>query len=634
MTPAPLLAYDPDAAVPLGQLTDHYGVHLFRSLRDALGGFSHINPDLVLAWLDEGGLELCEHVTSRDPLLPVLFVASSPSPHFVAAAMRAGARDLLLLDEPDLDVIARIRRATGWRQQVERDTEAQIQSFMIQAELFQRQAQNLQAEVDALHLRLQAEKALVSQVQRQLERQREIARAAARAKSVFLANMTHELHTPLNAIIGYAEMLREDLPDEQANDALKIIESGKRLLRLLQDVFDLARLEAGDVHPAFQTVLLDAIIERSTHDLRELVPDAPPIVLELDPACSKLTTDPDRLADALGQLLHNAASFGKGAPITVRTRPHEGGVAIDVIDRGVGFDPAELEKMLQAFDQLDGQGTGAGMGLAVADHLVQVLGGHLEAQGAKGEGATFTIWLPKPEGAREHGSPEAPPVLVIDDDPTHLQLLASMLVAEGFRAITTGDPREVPSLIAAHSPVLVVMDVFLPGDRDGYALTETLRAADRSLPVALVSVDIDPARARAAGACAALHKPITQETLQDLLHTHALPARTEVVVVEGAPSSAALCERLQVPGITANAVPVARIEALPSTVDAILLPVDLPLGTALAALAIPPHQARSFIACGSPRDPLERDLLLSRFDALLPLDAELPHALREHLQTR
>ncbi|MCB9690821.1 MAG: response regulator [Alphaproteobacteria bacterium] len=637
-----VLAYEPDPAVSLSPLEGRFGVHAFQTVDDAIAGLTHLHPALVLVHLDEGGLELCRHVIERDPLMPVVLLATEVSTWSVVEGLRAGARDVVTLEgDWARTLTARIDDALGWRQLVERDAEAQVQSFMIQTELYQQQAKSLGGRVADLELQLRAEKALVTQTQQQLELQRELAMAAVRAKGAFLANMTHEIHTPLNAIIGYAEMLMEELPDQASEDASKIIASGQKLLKLLQDVLNLARLESGEVHPVFEPVLIGEIVDRCAKTVAAAAQKGGvTLQIELDPSVPEIVTDPRRLSEALAHILDNAVKFGAGGTVRVLTAARDGGLALTVEDEGIGFEPGDLERMLGAFNQIDDSDDrgfgGAGMGLAVANQLARVLGGRLEGQGEKGKGSRFTIWLPELDDSTvEEGSRRAVTVLVVDDDPVLRRVLQHMLVADGHSVVTTANPTEALELARLHHPSLVALDVLLPGT-DGLTLLQQIKSDPElsRLPVVMLSATEDGGRAATLGACAFLHKPVTREKLREIIDTHALPPETSVVVVEGAPSSRGIADLLRGNGVVVEALANGGLRALPDHAQAVLVPLDLPVEQGLAVLdVLSGLRDIPVLACGEPASEAEQRFLESELAGVLRRD-QLPDALRAVLRAR
>lgn len=265
--------------------------------------------------------------------------------------------------------------------------------------------------------RLQAQVVLVRDVsdrvetEAELRRAKEAAEAADRAKGQFLANMSHELRTPLTSIIGFSELLTEELSGplnaHQREYALNILESGKGLLGLVDSVLDFARLEAGDT--TLQPTSFDAAMF-----LREVAGSVQPrmaarnnrLELELKMPLGALYTDADKLRLSLLHLLDNAAKFAEGGVVTLRAHrtpleeAEDNGerLVIRISDTGIGIAPEHLPLIFDAFSQVDASSTrlygGSGLGLTIAKRFCELLGGTLDVQSAYGVGSSFTVRLP------------------------------------------------------------------------------------------------------------------------------------------------------------------------------------------------------------------------------------------------
>jgi signal transduction histidine kinase len=222
------------------------------------------------------------------------------------------------------------------------------------------------------------------------------ARRADLAKSVFLANMSHELRTPLNAILGYADLLLEDATADTRADLGRIRDSGQHLLRMIEDVLDLAKIDSGRIDLRWQQVDVAAIADRAVGLVRPLAASRGLTVdLELAPV-PPLRADPDRLAQILVNLLSNAVKFTREGGVTIRVRT-EGGrdTVIEVVDTGPGIAPEQLELIFDRFVQVDGSTTrrigGTGLGLAISRELAHLLGATLAVRSTVGVGSVFAL---------------------------------------------------------------------------------------------------------------------------------------------------------------------------------------------------------------------------------------------------
>jgi signal transduction histidine kinase/DNA-binding response OmpR family regulator len=367
---------------------------------------------------------------------------------------------------------------------------------------------------------------------------------ASRAKSDFLSTMSHELRTPLNAVIGFAEVLLEgaygELPGPQQRAAVADIrDAGRQLLALVNDVLDLAKIEAGrlDVRPGpvdAAAAIAEACALLETQARRKGVrlagePPAAPL------AC---VADRDRLRQVLVNLASNAVKFTPaGGAVVVRAAGDGARVRFDVRDTGVGIAPEEQAQLFRPFAQAEsgraGRNVGTGLGLSISKRLVELMGGSIGlASEGPGRGATFFFALPRAAAPAErrpatdappppaagdraaahaaHAAPtpfRAPPptrpgprrtVLVVDDDPMHARVAESVLARGGYDVAREPSAEAALARLGRERPDLVIVDLGLPG-LSGTALLETLRARPelKRLPaVVLTARDLSADEAR------------------------------------------------------------------------------------------------------------------------------------------
>lgn len=230
--------------------------------------------------------------------------------------------------------------------------------------------------------------------------------AANQAKSGFLANMSHEFRTPMNAIIGYAEMVLEEvaddpqLPAQQLRaDVEKIQQAGRQLLSLINDVLDISKIEAGRMAVFWEDVELPVL-------LADVEGTAAPLLAknhnrfrcDYTLPQNRMRTDVTRLRQILLNLLSNAAKFTKGGEVTMRAWQEGGELVVQVADSGIGMSPKQLEKVFDAFVQADLSTTkeygGSGLGLTISREFAALMGGSLQAESVQGQGSCFTLRLP------------------------------------------------------------------------------------------------------------------------------------------------------------------------------------------------------------------------------------------------
>ncbi len=226
---------------------------------------------------------------------------------------------------------------------------------------------------------------------------------ASRAKSEFLANMSHELRTPLNSIIGFSELMNinQTLNDKNKHYTDNILTSGKFLLKLINDILDLSKVEAGKIELVIEQISVPSVIDEVLILLKEKA-NAHNVILgkDIDPAIPLIYADQQRLKQILFNLLSNAVKFSKqdGGTVTITVKKKGDMAKFSVSDTGIGIREGDMTKMFRAFEQLDSGITkkygGTGLGLAISNKLVELHGGTLTVESRYGEGSTFTFTLP------------------------------------------------------------------------------------------------------------------------------------------------------------------------------------------------------------------------------------------------
>jgi signal transduction histidine kinase len=236
---------------------------------------------------------------------------------------------------------------------------------------------------------------------RTAERLREV----DRLKSEFLASMSHELRTPLNSIIGYTEImlmgLDTELDPETLEDVQAIYDNGQHLLRIINDVLDLAKIEAGRLELNEEEVPVAALVDAASSSVTGLlVNKEKPVKFNVDVEKDLPTIygDQVRLNQVINNLASNAVKFTDEGHITLRAFRDEGWICLEVEDTGIGIAEEDLTTIFERFQQVDGSNArkqeGTGLGLAITRHLVEMHGGTIKVKSTVGAGSTFTVRLP------------------------------------------------------------------------------------------------------------------------------------------------------------------------------------------------------------------------------------------------
>src|SRR5947208_5879725 len=375
---------------------------------------------------------------------------------------------------------------------------------------------------------------------------------ASQHKSQFVASMSHELPTPLNAIIGLTEMMVTNAArfgTEKAVEPLRRVHSeGTQLLGLLNQVLDLSKIEAGKLELNPESVNLPPLIDEVIGTARPLAQQTKTqLVVDAQDNLGMLTTDPMRLRQILLNLLSNACKFTSQGEIKLNARRIANGrnwVEFAVSDTGIGMTPEQQAKLFEEFTQADSSTArrygGTGLGLAITRKLARMMGGDVAVTSEQGKGSVFTVRLPSgaeaaakaaTNGGRE---PTSDCVLVIDDDATARDLIADHLKAEGFSVKTAAGGLEGLKLAKELRPIAITLDVMMP-DLDGWSVLAALRQDPElaDIPVIMVTIVDEHRRGIALGAAGYLTKPIDRERLHRLVARYRAAAPpTRVLLVE------------------------------------------------------------------------------------------------------
>ncbi len=530
LIPATVLVIDddPENRAFLHKALKRQGAHVL----EAAGGEEGLRlltegaPALVL--LDVrmsgiSGLELLPRVRAANPETVMVIMTAFGSEETAAEAVRRGADDY----------IAKPIDLKRLRELVERNLEKH-RLRLERADLMRRlQESNRYLMQQHRQVRLAEEQILA--VNRQLEQ-------ANRFKSEFLANMSHELRTPLNSIIGFSEILldptMQDLGDSERQEFLRNIHgSGQHLLGLINEILDLAKVEAGkmELHRVSLKVAdtlaeVAAIIEPLARqaELR--------LTVDVEPNLPSLVADRGKLKQVLYNLLSNAVKFTPaGGEVTVMARRVEDAVCCSVRDTGIGIHPRDYPKLFREFQQLDGSYArkyeGTGLGLALSKRFVEMHGGRIWAENQPGRGSTFTFAIPLSVPLAGQAGPDwsaveevevapgRPLVLVVDDDRPAAAATGRLLRQAGYRVTHARTGEDAVRKALSLDPHLIVLEVVLP-KKDGWSVLQELKAlpATRETPVIIASVMDNRSLAFTLGAADYALKPLDRADFVPRVH--------------------------------------------------------------------------------------------------------------------
>ena len=391
------------------------------------------------------------------------------------------------------------------------------------------------------------------------QRARSAAEEADAAKSAFLSTVSHELRTPLTSVLGFAKIIKKRLDDrifpliktddrkvlqtiQQVQDNLQVVVGeGERLTKLIDDVLDLAKIEAGKLEWHEEAVSLQDVIDHATAATSSLFDQKGlALIKDVDPTLPVITGDRDRLVQVVINLISNAVKFTETGSVTCRAVQQGGTIVVSVIDTGLGIAPADQPKVFERFkqvgDTLTDKPKGTGLGLPICREIVEHHGGRVWVESELGKGSTFSFSLPLDADAQPtlpldlasvvrqlrdqvvvttpRTADRQPRILVVDDEANIRELLTQEFTEAGYVVATAANGREAVAEVRRQRPDLVVLDVMMP-EMNGFDVAAVLRNDPLTLdiPIIILSIVQDRERGFRLGVDRYLTKPIDTDVL-------------------------------------------------------------------------------------------------------------------------
>ncbi len=508
--------------------TVSYDIKTANNLAQAVECLNEQQFDVILLDLglpDSHGTGGIKTIRASCAEAPIIVLTGQTDEEVGLEAIKQGADEYFTKDETLQGILARTIRYTIERKKISKELkEAKLRAEKLQAET---ERVNRQLRTAAEGANLMAREAI----------------KAEHSKSQFLANMSHEIRTPMNAIIGFSQVLaEEDLTAQQKEFAEIIQDSGENLLKLIDDILDLSKIEAGKIYIEITDCSLENLLTRVESMIRL---NAEEKGLEFQVAKSKrlpevIRTDSARLRQCLINLASNAVKFTQEGHVNINVSLEQGNdgafVRFDVEDTGIGIPAERQQAVFESFTQVDGSTTrkfgGTGLGLTITKSLTELLGGSLSLTSKEGRGSVFTLKIPAGVDAchevapdrqdpAEKNSTEAKEskfsghILIAEDIATNRKLLAMLLENMGFSVAIAEDGQQAVDKALAESFDLILMDMQMP-NLNGYEATKILREKGIKVPIIAVTAHAmrgDDKKCIRSGCDDYLSKPIDRNKL-------------------------------------------------------------------------------------------------------------------------
>ena len=378
----------------------------------------------------------------------------------------------------------------------------------------------------------------LKQTEKSLIEAKNKAEVSDRLKSAFLANMSHEIRTPLNAIVGFSNLLAETDDIAERREYMQVVEENNDLLlKLISDILDLSKIEAGTFEFNYGMVDVNRMCEEAVRALSLKVQDKPVELLFGDhEAQCCIVGDKNRLLQVITNFINNAVKFTEQGSITLGYRREARDLLFYVEDTGKGISEEHLRTVFDRFVKLNSFAQGTGLGLSISKSIVEQMGGHIGVESEEGRGSRF--WFTIPAVACNAGPDDEPsvvaeaphpvscqdgklPLLLVAEDTDSNFLLVSLMFRKEFDIVRAVNGEEAVRICREMNPAAILMDIKMPV-MDGFEAMRRIRAFDPAVPIVAVTAfayDRDRQKAFAAGANGYVAKPLSGEHIRRVLGT-------------------------------------------------------------------------------------------------------------------
>ena len=371
----------------------------------------------------------------------------------------------------------------------------------------------------------------------ELRKAKDKAEESDRLKSAFLANMSHEIRTPLNAIVGFSNLLTIAENEEERDEYINIISSNNELLlQLINDILDVAKIEAGTLEFIDSEVDINALLSDIEQSSRLKASEGVQVsFVEKMPHCV-IMTDKNRLAQVVTNFINNAIKFTEEGSIRFGYRRQDNKLRFYVTDTGCGIESEKIDMVFNRFVKLNSFAQGTGLGLAICQMIIKKLGGEIGVESEFGKGSTFWFTLPDSiilnvkkqpkkeveEKAEEPASetPTKATLLIAEDNESNYILIQAVL--KDYNLLHAHDGCEAVRLYHEHQPDMILMDLKMP-NMDGYEATAEIRKEDPHVPIIAVTAFAfaeDEQRVKQSGFNGYAAKPIKPAELKNLINQY------------------------------------------------------------------------------------------------------------------